>query len=121
MKRLTAAITALVMVVVLLGLAARPAASQDSGVTYYTVQPGDNLYRIALKFNTTMQAIMQLNGLANPNVIYVGQVLKIPGGTAAASGTPVPGATPAAPGIATAEPVPANTASNVGFAFGIGI
>ncbi len=88
----------------------------------YTVQPGDNLYRISLKFNTTMQALMQLNGLANPNVIYVGQVLKIPGGTATTPATPVPGATPGAPsGTATAEAVPANTASNVGFAFGVSI
>ncbi len=96
---------------------AAPTAVTEIPATY-TVQPGDNLYRISLKFNTTMQALMELNGLANPNVIFVGQVLKIPGGTAAAQ----PGATPGAPvGTGTAEAIPTNLASNVGFAFGVGI
>lgn len=46
-------------------------------VTTYTVQSGDNLSKIASKFNTTWQALAQLNGLSNPNLIYTGQVLKI--------------------------------------------
>ncbi len=83
----------------------------------YTVQAGDNLYRISLKFNTTMQVLMQLNGLANPNIIYVGQVLKLPGGAApAAPAVPATGA----PADLTVTPLaPASTASNVGFAYGI--
>ncbi len=46
----------------------------------YTVQRGDTLSRIAARFNTTVQAIATLNGIANPNLIYPGQVLRIPGG-----------------------------------------
>lgn len=43
----------------------------------YTVQSGDTLSGIASKFGTTWQALSQKNGLANPNVIYVGQTLTI--------------------------------------------
>ena len=61
------------------GLAA--AAPQQSGCTaYYTVQPGDNLYRISLQYNVTMGALMAANGIYNPNFIYAGQTLCIPGG-----------------------------------------
>ncbi len=44
----------------------------------YTVQPGDTLSRIALRFGTTTQAIEDLNGIANPNLISVGQALALP-------------------------------------------
>lgn len=43
----------------------------------YTIQSGDTLSAIASKFGTTWQALAQKNGLANPNVIYVGQTLTI--------------------------------------------
>lgn len=43
----------------------------------YTVQSGDTLSGIAAKFGTTWQNLAQKNGLANPNVIYVGQTLTI--------------------------------------------
>lgn len=44
----------------------------------YTVQRGDTLGRIATRFNTTVSAFAQLNGITNPNRIFVGQVLIIP-------------------------------------------
>lgn len=43
----------------------------------YTVHAGDTLSGIAAKFGTTWKALAQKNGLANPNVIYVGQTLTI--------------------------------------------
>lgn len=43
----------------------------------YTVASGDNLSSIAAKFGTTYQALAQLNGIANPNLIFVGQVLRV--------------------------------------------
>lgn len=46
----------------------------------YVVQPGDTLSAIAVRFGTTVQALVALNNIANPNLIYVGQVLTIPGG-----------------------------------------
>jgi spore germination protein len=42
------------------------------------VQPGDNLYRIGLKFGISWVQIAEANGLVNPNVITVGSELKIP-------------------------------------------
>ena len=44
----------------------------------YVVQPGDNLFRISLRFGVSMQALAAVNGLTNYNYIYVGQVLIIP-------------------------------------------
>lgn len=43
----------------------------------YTVQSGDTLSGIAAKFGTSWQRLADLNGLANPNLIYPGQVLTI--------------------------------------------
>ena len=44
----------------------------------YTVKSGDTLSGIALKHNTTVEALASTNGIKNPNVIFPGQVLKIP-------------------------------------------
>lgn len=43
----------------------------------YIVKSGDTLSGIANKFGTTYQELARVNGIANPNLIYVGQVLKI--------------------------------------------
>ena len=48
------------------------------GTINYTVQPGDTLWNIAQRFGTTVEAIVALNNIANPDVIYPGQVLVIP-------------------------------------------
>lgn len=45
--------------------------------TTYTVKKGDTLSGIASKFGTTYQKLAEINGIKNPNKIYVGQVLKI--------------------------------------------
>ena len=60
--------------------------------TTYVVQPGDNLFRIALRHNTTMEAIASANGIANPALIYVGQELTVPSSGAEPS-PPPPGGT----------------------------
>ena len=44
----------------------------------YVVQPGDTVWGIAAKFLVTPWAIISLNNLVNPNLIFVGQVLRIP-------------------------------------------
>jgi tyrosinase len=56
-----------------------PPPPPSSGQTYY-VQKGDTLRKIAAKFNTTVDAILKLNNIANPNVIYVGQAITLPAG-----------------------------------------
>lgn len=46
--------------------------------TTYIVQPGDNLYRIGLRYGLPWVPIAEANGLVNPDQIRVGQELKIP-------------------------------------------
>ncbi len=58
--------------------AATPAGGQTGRPRTYTVRAGDTLVAIATRFGVTVQAIQQLNNLANPDQIYTGQVLKIP-------------------------------------------
>ena len=48
-----------------------------SKAVYYTVQKGDTLTAIAKKYGTTWQKIKKLNGLANANLIYTGQKLRV--------------------------------------------
>lgn len=57
----------------LMGGSKKPA----SKAVYYTVKSGDNLSKIAKKYGTTYQAIAKLNGISNPNKIYVGQKLRV--------------------------------------------
>lgn len=45
--------------------------------TYYTVQKNDNLTKIANKYGTTVNQLVSLNNIANPNLIYPGQKLRI--------------------------------------------
>lgn len=49
--------------------------------TVYTVKSGDTLSGIAKKYGTTYQVLAQYNNIANPNIISVGQKIKIPNGT----------------------------------------
>ena len=54
---------------------------EPSKLTTYTVKAGDTLSGIASKYGTTYQELARINNIANPNVIYPGQVIKINGGT----------------------------------------
>jgi LysM repeat protein len=53
-------------------------APPPSGGTTYVVQRGDNLFRIAMRYNISYLQLAQYNGISNPSRIYVGQVLRIP-------------------------------------------
>lgn len=44
----------------------------------YSVAPHDTLFLIAQRYNTTVEQLSQANNLANPHLIYPGQVLTIP-------------------------------------------
>jgi lysozyme len=52
--------------------------SEPSHTQTYTVQSGDTLDTIANRYGTTINAICQTNGITDPNMIRVGQVLTIP-------------------------------------------
>ncbi len=61
-----------------------PAATGDATCpTTHTVQVGENLYRIALKYGLTYQELASANGIANANQVSVGTVLTIPCGSGA--------------------------------------
>ena len=44
---------------------------------YYTIQSGDTLSGIAAKFGTTWQWLSEVNGIANPNLIYPGNTIRV--------------------------------------------
>jgi LysM repeat protein len=57
----------------------RPTATQPptSQPVTYIVQPGDTLFRISVRFGVSVAQLIQLNGIANPNLIFIGQVLTV--------------------------------------------
>jgi LysM repeat protein len=79
---------------------AGPTAAPDGTLTI-TVQPGDSLGVIAARYRTTTTVLAQLNGILNPNIIFVGQRLRVP-----APGTTPPIAQPGSQPVATAITLP---------------
>jgi len=51
----------------------------------HVVRSGENLFRIALRYGVTVQALAELNGIYNPGNVVVGQKLVIPGSAATPS------------------------------------
>lgn len=100
----------LVGVILIWGVTAVNAASMEETTAqqytgfYYTIQWGDSLSQIAVRYGTTMQAIMLANPwVVNPNLIYAGTVLFIPTGAPGViqppgGGNPVPNPPPAQSG-----------------------
>lgn len=76
----------------------------------YTVVAGDTLSGIAARFGTTYQALAAINGIADPNKINVGQVIKLTGGS--------PAPAPVANGQ-TYTVVRGDTLSGIGAKYGI--
>ncbi len=88
MVRVVRQLTVIAVVAVLaFGAAAQSAHAQNQ---IHVVRRGETLSSIAARYGTTTQAIVQANGLLNPNFIYAGQRLTIPGrgssGAASSSG-----------------------------------
>lgn len=69
-------------------------AEPDPASVVYVVQRGDTLARIAARYGVSVSALATANGIRNPNLIYTGQRLVIPGKTAPAP-QPGGGAAPA--------------------------
>ena len=61
-------------------LALTPTPTPQRPITY-VVRPGDTLFSIAQRYSTTVEAIVQANGLTDPNLLAVGQELVIPAPT----------------------------------------
>jgi LysM repeat protein len=77
-------LTSIIVLALLLALAA-PVSAQG---TIHVVQRGENLFRIALRYGVTLNALASANGLNNVSRIYVGQRLIIPAGGNANPTTP---------------------------------
>jgi lipoprotein NlpD len=92
--------------------APKPAPSSESASRpgYYTVRPGDTLIRIALDAGQNWRDVARWNNIDNPNVIEVGQVLRVipPAGSDVAVARPVSPSTvapnPVAPAASAAAP-----------------
>ena len=88
---------------------ALPGAENAGKPGYYTVRSGDTLIRIALDSGQNWRDIARWNNLDNPNIIEVGQVLRVvpPGGAATATAStataPRAAASQAAPAASTAS------------------
>ncbi|MEA5142902.1 MAG: LysM peptidoglycan-binding domain-containing protein [Oscillibacter sp.] len=63
-----------------------PPASGGTNVHTYTVRAGDTLRGIAQTYGTTVAALAAANGIADPDLIYPGEILQIPGTEGAESG-----------------------------------
>jgi LysM repeat protein len=55
-----------------------PTPVAPGGTNYHSVQQGDTLGKIALKYGVTTTALSNANGITNPDLIRVGQRLIIP-------------------------------------------
>jgi lipoprotein NlpD len=93
-----------------------PGAENAGKPGYYTVRPGDTLIRISLETGQNWRDIARWNNLDNPNVIEVGQVLRVvapltPGVPPAATVAAAPVAPASAPAVAALPP--ASAASSV--------
>jgi len=66
-----------------------PGAEDTGKVGYYTVKPGDTLIRIGLETGQNWKDLVKWNALDNPNIIEVGQVLRVaaPGSDTGVAGT----------------------------------
>jgi LysM repeat protein len=49
-----------------------------TGERVHVVQPGENLFRISLRYGKSVDEVAAYNGIANPHYIYPGQVIRIP-------------------------------------------
>jgi lipoprotein NlpD len=81
---------------------------------YYTVKPGDTLIRIGLENGQSWKDIARWNNLDNPNLIEVGQVLRVapPGAQTASSTAPASGGAVTHPVASSSAATAAPTASS---------
>lgn len=49
-----------------------------SGGQYHVVRAGENLFRIALRYGTTVSVLAAINNISNPKLIYIGQKIYLP-------------------------------------------
>ena len=113
----------------------QPEPANESSIQEYRVQPGDSLNAIAARFGTSTSALQEFNNISNPNLIRVGQLIRIPAaGAQAPAPAPEPEPAPAPAPAPAPEPAPepepepqeveyrvqsGDTLLRIGFKFGV--
>jgi LysM repeat protein len=82
-----------VIALVAFGLLVNPLVARADGPIVYVVQPGENLFRIGLRYGLTAQQIASANHLGNVSQVHAGQRLTIPSAGAASAPTYAPTST----------------------------
>jgi len=104
------------LVVPTAGGSAQPVASSSSNV--HIVQPGENLFRIGLRYGVSVNALAAANGIVNTQRIYAGQRLVIPGRAVA---SPTPASAPAPPARQTYIVRRGDTLSAIALRYGVSV
>ncbi len=97
------------LAVVLVSVVPVAAAPAVQGQIWHQVKPGETLFSIGRLYGVSPWAIANANGLSNPNIIWVGQKLLIPGITT----TPTPTPTPTPSPTPSPTPVPCGSSYTV--------
>ena len=84
------------------GASARPRVAVNKNAKTHRVQPGESLSSIADRYGVSMQRLIAINGISNPNQVMAGSTL-----TLRAASKPKPKPKPAAPVAAKPKPKPA--------------
>jgi len=77
----------------------QPSQLPAGSVCSYVVQPGDYISRIAEANNTTVEALVELNDIDNPKLLFVGQPLLVPCGGIEAAVTPAEESSPSSQAV----------------------
>lgn len=85
----------------------------NTETVFYTVQAGDTLSEIANRYGTTVQELVDINNLANPNLIYPGETLRV------ATNSTVNGSETRGTGSITYTVQRGNTLSQIANAYGV--
>ena len=98
------------------GASARPQVAVNKNAKTHQVQPGESLSSIADRYGVSMQRLIAINGISNPNQVMAGSTLTLraaskpkpkPAAPVAAKPKPKPAAVVAAKPVKKAEPVAA--------------
>jgi murein DD-endopeptidase MepM/ murein hydrolase activator NlpD len=84
------ALCAVVLALAVWLLGPRALLAQTEGAQSYTVAPGDTLFEIAQQFGISLDDLVAFNGITDPNLLEVGQLLLIPGPNLAEVPAPTP-------------------------------
>jgi murein DD-endopeptidase MepM/ murein hydrolase activator NlpD len=107
---------AMVLACCLAAAGSNPLLAQDANEPRsYTVAAGDTLFEIAQSFGITLEELISYNGITDPNLIEVGQVLLIP---VPGSGATDPALALPAADLATVRARPGDTVADVAARYG---